>query len=141
MSEIKVQGVIDEHEIIEQGKESAKVEAIQINKEFRESQNVVEEKLQEQDRDEKSRHCEEVRSKAKEFLSNPNIIVDETNGTFDPASLVGPTLTTEEKVKLIEMEPCQPNLQILKLGTKQFGERSRYCSKQVFFPDDDTRWK
>ena len=97
--------------------------------------------MQEKDSVEEPSHCQEKHPKTREFLSNPNIVVDEVSGTLDHVSLVGLKLSTEEKEKLIKMEPCQPSQQILKLRRKQFGEHSRYCSQQIFFHDDDTRRK
>lgn len=44
--EIKVLGLTDQHEIIEQRKECPKVEAVQVNKKFSVSQVIVEETLQ-----------------------------------------------------------------------------------------------
>lgn len=104
-SEIKDLGVIDKHEVIELGEVSPKIE---INKEFSKNQDV-EETLQEQDSVEKPSHCEKKHPKPREFLSNPNIFVDEISGAINPASLVGINLSTEEKEKLIKMELCQPN--------------------------------
>jgi hypothetical protein len=80
--------------------------------------------LQEKDSVEEPSHCQEKHPKTREFLSNPNIVVDEVSGTLDPVSLVGLKLSTEEKEKLIKMEPCQPSQQILKLRRKQFGVRA-----------------
>lgn len=141
--------VIDKPEVAEQCDDSPKIED---NHEFGNDEDVesfcqieetAEENLQEQDNDntEEPSHCHEKQPRLREFLSNPNIVLDEVSGTFDPASLVGLKFSTEEKEKLIKMEPCQPSQSILKLRTKQFGERSRYWSQQVFFHDDGTRRK
>ena len=84
-------------------------------------------------------HCRE--NNPRQLQSNPKIVVDEVNRTFDPASLVGLKLRTEDKEQLIKMDPCQPGQSTLKLRKKKFGQRSRYCSQQVFFHDDGTRRK
>ena len=100
--------------------------------------------LQEQESVKKAEEPSQSSEKrTREFLLNQKIVFDEVSGTFDPASLVGLKLSTEDKVKLIKMNPCQPSQSTLKLRKKQFGERSRYCSQQIFFHDDDTRrkWK
>ena len=118
--------VIDELDELEQGKEVPEV------REYKD-QNVEEAlALQEEDDVTEPRCHLEKHPEPRQFLSNPSIIIDDVSRTFDPASLVGLKLNTEEKEKLTKMEPCQPSQQVLKLRKKRFGERSRYCSQQVF---------
>ena len=127
--------VIDELDVLEQGKEVPEVRDYK-------DQNVEEAlALQEEDDVTEPRCYLEKHPEPRQFLSNPSIIIDDVSGTFDPASLVGLKLNTEEKEKLIKMEPCQPSQQVLKLRKKLFGERSRYCSQQVFLHDDGTKRK
>ena len=127
--------VIDELDVLEQGKEVPEV------REYKD-QNVEEAlALQEEDDVTEPRCYLEKHPEPRQFLSNPSIIIDDVSGTFDPASLVGLKLNTEEKEKLIKMEPCQPSQQVLKLRKKQIEERSRYCSQQVFLHDDGTKRK
>ena len=129
--------VIDELDVLEQGKEVPEV------REYKD-QNVEDEEalaLQEENDVTGPRCYLEKHPEPRQFLSNPSIIIDDVSGTFDPASLVGLKLNTEEKEKLIKIEPCQPSQQALKLRKKQFGERSRYCSQQVFLHDDGTKRK
>jgi hypothetical protein len=74
--------VIDKHEVEEQGEESPKIE---VNQEFGKDQDV-EETLEEKDTEdsvEEPSHCREKHPKTREFLSNPNIVVDEVSGTLD----------------------------------------------------------
>ena len=131
---------VDSPVAVNQGEESSIVEVHQDVENLLEVEETAETTLQEQEYVEEPLTVEEP-SQCREFLSNPRIVVDEVSGTFDPASVVGLKLSTEEKAKLIKMKPCQPNQSTLKLRKKQFGERSRYCSQKVFSHDDDTRRK
>ena len=124
--------VIQTDDVIEQGEGIPAIE-VEETLAMQEQENVAEPT--------QPSHFQEKHPECRQTLSNPNIIIDDVSGTFDPASLVGLKLSIEEKEKLIRMNPCQPSQQILKLRTKQFGDRSRYCSQQVFFHDDDTRRK
>ena len=72
---------------------------------------------------------------------NPNITNDEANNTFDPASLVGLHLTSDEKSILLKMDPCQPSENILKHWSKMQGNRSRHCSQDIFSHDDGVKRK
>ena len=69
---------------------------------------------------------------SRKFDVNPNIIVDKSNNTFDPVSLVGLKLTNEEMPFLLKMEPCQPSENILKKRCKKQGDRMRHCSQDIF---------
>ena len=124
--------VIQTDDVIEQGEGIPAIE-VEETLAMQEQENVAEPT--------QPSHFQEKHPECRQTLSNPNIIIDNVSGTFDPASLVGLKLSTEEKEKLIRMNPCQPSQQILKLRKKQFGDRSTYCSQQVFFHDDDARQK
>ena len=75
-----------------------------------------------------------------EVLSYPKIVVD-VSSSVDPASLVGLMLSTQDKAKLIKMDPCQPNQSVLELRKKEFSNRSRYCSQKVFVHEHGTEQK
>ena len=114
--QLDVIDVIDKLDMLEQGKD---VPEIQVNQEFYKDQNVEEVlALQEEDVVTEPSCSQEKHPEPRQFLSNPSIIIDDVSGTFDPASLVGLKLSTEEKEKLIKMEPWQPSLQVLKLRKK-----------------------
>ena len=72
---------------------------------------------------------------------NPRIIIDKSNNTFDPCSLVGMQLSNDEKKILLQMEPCQPSEKILKRRTKRQGDRDRHCSQDTFYHEAGVRRK
>ena len=61
------------------------------------------------------------------------IAFDKARRTFDPATVVGPNLSMEDKALLIAMEPCQPPESVLKLRKKQIGSNWRFAHWKCSF--------
>ena len=66
---------------------------------------------------------------------NPQIRLNKSHITYDPASLVGVKLSEDEKSFLLHLDPCQPSEKVLKQRYKKQGDRIRHCSHGVFYHD------
>ena len=72
---------------------------------------------------------------------NPQIRLDKSHNTYDPASLVGVKLSEAEKSFLLHLDPCQPSEKVLKQRYQKQGDRIRHCSHGVFYHDAGLRRK
>ena len=86
--------------------ESANVNLKTDNVEQSSSGNILDDKLDESVYPEVVDNCT-AQTSSKTNCLNPNITNDEANNTFDPTSLVGLHLTSDEKSILLKMDPCQ----------------------------------
>ena len=77
--------------------------------------------------------CEDIRKK--------NIVDSDDLISFDAFSLVRERLSSDEKYRLLEMEPCQPPSTYLVERKKLCKSVLRCCSQSVFFHEDNSRRK
>ena len=70
-------------------------------------------------------------------MNNTSIFssADETS-SLDPASMVGKTVSFEEKSSVLKMQPCQPSELILSKRKKHICDRDHCCSQATFFHND-----
>ena len=72
-------------------------------------------------------------------MRNPYKTIKKNVDTINQATLVGLKIRINEKDDLVRMNPCQPPESILSKRRGQQGDRSRFCSQQVFFHEDKSR--
>ena len=65
-----------------------------------------------------------------------SVVVDET---FVVSSVVGKTISHEEKLTLLDKQPFQPSKAVLSKGKKKIGKRGRCCSVGLFCRKDGSK--